>query len=207
MRWSRPGSRKFAFLRSTQLRSEECRIELESRPTKHKLGKLSESENRSGIDCLQSQTSLSIQDSYIWSRGAESGGALTDECWQKNYSAADTRNDTICDMIFGDQWFLASSCRGHTVTCQNEKKCLCLPHSEQLPYRLVYKTHSCKRRNPSFEWTNCLFSTYSCTRCTPSSAIKTFFLNPSTWLKILQIFKNHHCPPNILPWSFIYLPV
>ncbi len=44
-----------------------------------------------------------------------------------------------------------------------------------IPYRLVYKTHSCIRCTQSFEWPNCIFSTYLCIRRTPSS---TFFHFP-----------------------------
>ena len=54
----------------------------------------------------------------------------------------------------------------------------------------TYRTVSCIRRtriHSSFEWTNCLFSTYSCIRCTLSSAIKTNYQNLFSWLIIPQI--------------------
>ncbi len=80
-----------------------------------------------------------------------------------------------------------------------------------VPYRLVWKTRSCIRRTPSFQWLNCMISTYSCVRHTRSSTftiivksqvqlfyyfwnVKSqvqlfyYFWKPSIWFKITQIW-------------------
>ncbi len=77
-------------------------------------------------------------------------------------------------------------------------------HSESvLPYRLMYKTHSCFRRSPSFEGTNCLFSTYCRSiRYTPSSAFIVNFQNLSTWLKTTQI-QNYYHNLQIIFWHVV----
>ncbi len=64
-----------------------------------------------------------------------------------------------------------------------------------VPYRLVYKTHSCIRCTPSFKWPNYMFSTYSCIRCTPSSTFSSIFKakshNKKSFSKAINMTQNH----------------